>query len=324
MSLAAALAACGGSQTVGTAPASYLPSSATETASTTSTTVYPQIGVAGVDDTLTLPVVSAAAPVTETISISAPSGVTPLSGLRAAAATVHTAAVTTTPVAYLEFTSTASVTVEGLPGVTFALTSITSGATYALALDTTEGYVSTGQTATVSGSNVTFAPAAGSFAITPTAPATFVLYTTTSTATASPSPSPTATASPTPTPAPSLSPASLVFDQTTPGLSQNITVTNAGTGAVAGVISCTASATPSPEPSASPTADPDEFVAEFANGTIASVTPTGGTAVFAITGGDELGTCTATFTPAGGTALTATIAVDAVSGGLYSVHRVKH
>ncbi len=348
--LSAGLAGCGGTQTVGAAPATAIPNSATETSSTTASTTFPLIGVSGDTETLVLPPTAPTGAVTETISTGAPSGVTPLAGLRAASGQRSTSAVVTTPIAYLELSTTVTLTVSEIPSFTFTLPSVTAGATYGLAVTSGDGYVPTGQTATVSGNTISFPSIAGSFTLTAGSPITFVLYTSTGSAA-------TATPSPSPVPSPSLAPASLQFDASNPNVSQNVTVSNAGTGAVSGVIACTPT-TPTPSPSPSPvfsqgptlatagqkpndgpapaiqdtptpspvpTADPYAFVAQFTAGsTTSSVTPTNGTAVFAISGGDDIGTCTATFTTAGGTTLTAAIETDELTGGLYSIHRVKH
>ena len=307
---------------VGASPAAYGPTatptpgigaSATVTTSTTSTTVVPTIAAGGVSSNATLPITSVVASVTETTSIAAPAGVTPLSAARAAAAVRKTADVTDTPVDYLEFTSTSTVTLDGVPAISFTLPAITPGATYYLAMynDAEGTYTLPGEVATVSGTTVTFAAMAGSETITPTAPLTYALYAATgTTATATPSPTPTASPTPspspsptaTPTPAPIASPNTLVFDATSPS-PQAIAVSEPGaTGSFTASITCSAA--------------PDTFVAELQNTT--TTAPSGS---FSVLNGSDVGTCTVTITDASGAQTTVAIQNNAYALGISGVHR---
>ncbi len=319
--VAAAATFAGCTDTTGAAPAHFPPTatpspgigaSATVTTSTTTTTAVPTIAAGGISSNATLPITSIVASVTETTSTTPPNGVTALSLGRAAAALRSASAVTDTPVDYLEFTSTATVTLDGVPGVAFTLPTITLGATYYLAMynDAAGTYSLPGEgPGVVSGDTVTFAAAAGSETITPTAPLVYVLYAATGTAatatpTASPSPTATPTASPTPspTPAPIASPSTLIFDATSPS-PQAIAVSEPGaTGTFTASITCSAA--------------PDTFVAELQNTT--TTAPSGS---FSVLNGSDVGTCTVTISDASGAQTTVAIQNNAYALGISGVRR---
>jgi len=259
--------------------------SATVTTSTSSTVTLPGVSTAGISVTGTLPVANAAVSVTETISVSAPSGTTPLVKARDADASPSP-----TPIVYLTFSSSSSVTLSAIPALTFTLPSVTSGDSYYLALDTGSGWQTpVSGPGTVSGNVVTFASATGSVAITPTQPAVFALY---AIATQTPTPSPS--------PTPVASPNSLVFDESSPA-PQTFSVSEAGyAGAFTESTSCTASPSPSPVPTSSP------FVAEVSP-TSATPSAAGAAVSFTVTPGYETGSCTVTVSDSN--AATATISV---------------
>src|ERR1700722_17109922 len=118
VALTALVAACG-SNSVTTTP--LIQSQAAFTASTTSSTALPTLGTAGFTVTGTAPQATAAVTITESIGTGAPSGITPLSTRRTAAAA------TNTDLLYVTFSSTATVTLAASPALTFTSSSITSG-----------------------------------------------------------------------------------------------------------------------------------------------------------------------------------------------------
>ena len=344
--IALAAAVCGCTDTTGASPAHYsatasptatpvptatpivTPSTTTSTVSTTASTTFALIAEGGYSELLTLPPGSAAVPVTETISSAAPAGVTPFSAARRGAAAArglfaHTAgslsarraaaATAPTPLAYLDISAAASppLTFNGNLSLVFTLPSIASGTEYDIAVYQNGLWVSDPFGATQSGSTLTFTFSATGFQS--GSPTTFVLYSA--------------------APGPELTPNTLTFDATAPGLDQTILIAEPGnTAAFNATISCaaatpapTASSSPTPEPSTSPTADANAFVAQFSNGTSSAIAaPVSGEAELDIVGGDEPGTCTITVTDSNGLTGTATVNVDETDAGLYSVHRVKH
>jgi trimeric autotransporter adhesin len=269
---AIAVAACGG-QTTSAVPTSAPSTSLTGSvvASTTASVTLPYLSASGITVSGSLPSANAAATVTETVGVIAPSGVTPYAKAR-----IDAAAASPSPVIYVTFSSTSSVTLSAIPALTFTLSSAPSGYYY-LALNTGSGWESpVSGPGTVKGDAVSFTGGTGTVAITPTQPATIALVV----AAASLS-------SPTPSPAPVASPNELVFDESSPA-PQTFSVSEAGySGAFTESTSCSASPVPSPAPTSSP------YVAQVSP---SSATPAsaGGSVSFTVTPGEETGSCTVT------------------------------
>lgn len=277
------------------------PSSATVTTSTTTTVTIPKVTTTGVSLVSTLPVANVAASVTETISVSAPSGSTPLARGR------EDATATPAPIAYVELTSTSSVTLSAVPEFVFTLSSVTPGDSYYLAyFNGTEWITPADGPATVSGDTVTFVSIPGSIPITPSQPALAALYAS----------SATPTPSPTPIPTPVASPSSLTL--TAGGSAGTFTVSETGNSAAfASSISCTLNPSPAPTPTATP---PGNVVATVspASGTPASA---GAAVTFTVTPGDESGACTVTVTDANSAAITIPVTVSTTNLSVYGKPR---
>lgn len=237
---------------------------------------------AGYTVTGSLPAANVVAKVTESLSASAPSGVTALSK--------HRDTASPDALLYVEFSSTSSVTLSAIPMLAFTSSSISSSNTYYLALDTSSGWqIPISGPGTVSGDTVTFASTSGTVAITPSAPAVFALY---AASAVTPSPSPTPVASPN----------ALLFDESNPA-PQTFTVTETGySGAFTEQTSCTASPVPSPAPTSSP------YVAQVSP---SSATPAsaGAAVTFTVTPGEETGNCTITVTDSNSASATVSVGV---------------
>jgi hypothetical protein len=225
------------------------------------------------------------------------------------------AATAPTPLAYLAISTAATTppTFTGTFSLAFTLPSIAGGTVYDIAYYNDGLWVSDPAGATQSGNTLTFAFSADEHPLQSGSPLTFVLYSA--------------------APGPELTPNTLTFDATAPGLEQTILIAEPGnTAQFTATISCTAatpaptaSSSPTPEPSTGPTADANAFVAQFSNGTSSAIAaPFGGDAQLSIVGGDEPGTCTVTATDSSSLTGTATVNVDETEAGLYSVHHVKH
>ena len=310
----AAFAACGG----GSVDYTPIGPAATQSGSTstTGTTSLPPASSGGVTAAVVLPPASGSASITETVSHTGFPGTPALSSARRAQSDSRTpqAAAAPTAVLYLEFVSSTSVTLNGTPGVTFTLPSITTGQQYFLASYGPSGWTYPVEgPGTVSGSTVSF-PIGNGTAVTlsPTAPAIVALYT---------------------AGGPGISPALLTFDVNNPSTA-SFTVTEPGdTAAFTAAIACVTpspSPTPSglvagvarlpetvqPTPSPSPTASP--FVAQLG---ATSATPVNGSATFAVTSGNELGTCSVTVTDSQSFTVVGGVAVDASNLSVDSINR---
>jgi len=167
------VAACTGSGTPPAAtptPTPSQPSSATVTISSNETTV-PTIATSGISLVGTLPVATTPPgvpppSVTETISISAPTGSTPL---------------LPSPIAYVELSSSTSFTFPWSPAFVFTSASVSSGESYYLGYYNGTGWAAPFEgPGTVSGNAVSFATVLGTspefFPITSTQPEIFALY----------------------------------------------------------------------------------------------------------------------------------------------------
>jgi hypothetical protein len=312
----AAIAACTGGSTTYTP----LGPAATQsgTTSTTSNTSLPAASSGGITAAVVLPPASGSTGITETVNRVGFSGAPALSLARRAASGSRSpqAVAQPLPVLYLEFVSTGSVTLNGTPGVTFTLPSITAGQQYFLAAYGSNGWnYPVAGPGTVSGSTVSFPIGNGTaVTISPAAPLIVALYT---------------------AGGPGISPALLTFGVSNPSTA-SFTVTEPGdTAAFTASIACTA-ATPSPtptptqlvadvgrlpqtvQPTPTPTPSASPFVAQL---DAASATPTNGVATFAVTSGNELGTCTVTVTDSQSFTVTGGVAVDATNLSVESVHQ---
>jgi hypothetical protein len=295
--LAALLAACGGTTTPPRNQAGLSDTTSAST-STTGSVALATIGISGVSSSATFPATTPAVTITETISTTPPGGATALNSARAAQALRQTAAAPSyTAIVYVEFSANGTATIDGQPGISFTLPSITAGDSYYLAAyqDGVWDAPAAGP-ASVSGTTVSLPFGnSGTLTITPSTPIIIALY-----ATTTPTPTPT----PTPVPTPVVSPASLVFDAYAPG-TQNVVVSEAGdTAAFTAAIVCTES-TPVPNP-----APAQNYVAQLAQ---TSVTPTAGSATFGVEGGGDPGTCTVTITDVHAATATVSVAVDAAT-----------
>jgi hypothetical protein len=219
---------------------------------------------------------------------------------------------TQTAILYVEFVTSTSVTLNGTPGISITLPSITAGASYYLAdYSATAGWQApVAGPGTTSGNTVSFASnATATLQLSATVPLEIALYSVTGSATPTPTPSPSGSPSPSPSPTPTLaptpvaSPALLTFDAGTP-TSAPFTVSETGdTAAFTAGINCTVAPSPSPHPTSSasplptptPTPSGSGFVAALA---ATSATPTGGVATFTVNSGSVPGTCTVTVTDA--------------------------
>src|SRR5580658_780445 len=301
--LTALLAACGGTTTPPRNEAGISDTASVGTSTTTSVTV-PTIGISGITSSATLPAASSVVTITETISTTPPDGATALGAARAAAALRQPASASYVAIAYIEFSANGTVTLDGQPGISFTLPSITPGDSYYLAAyqNATWDAPAAGP-ATVNGTTVSFpASNSGTLTITASTPIIIALYATT-TPTPTPVPTPTPTATPVPTPV--VSPGALVFDANAPG-TQNVVVSEAGdTAAYTAAIVC-AETTPAPNP-----APAQNYVAQLQQ-TSATPNPSG-SATFGVEGGGDPGTCTVTITDSRNATATVSVAVDATN-----------
>jgi|HubBroStandDraft_1064217.scaffolds.fasta_scaffold33881_2 hypothetical protein len=295
--LTALLAACGGTTTPPRNEAGISDTASVGTSTTTSVTV-PTIGISGITSSATLPAASSVVTITETISTTPPDGATALGAARAAAALRQPASASYVAIAYIEFSANGTVTLDGQPGISFTLPSITPGDSYYLAAyeNATWDAPAAGP-ATVSGTTVSFpASTQGTLTITAATPIIVALY-----ATTTPTPTPT----PTPVPTPVVTPAALIFNAADP-TTQNVVVSETGdTAAYTAAIVC-AETTPVPNP-----APAQNYVAQLPQ---ASATPNpSGAATFGVEGGGDPGTCTVTITDSHSATVTVSVAVDAAN-----------
>jgi hypothetical protein len=296
--VAAIVAGCGGG-TENVTPFS-LPSSGTVTTSTTSTTALPTLAANGVTVTGAIGIGSIVTTVGESVSSTAPSGASALAAARSSAAAQRSAAdaTTPTPVEYVTFTASATVTIASGGTLTFALPQLTAGAAYDLAEYTSAGgwTFPVAGPGTVSGSTVTLTPVPG-FTLAAGAPVTFALYTV-----------------PLVTPTPVASPNSITFDVSSPA-PQTVTVTETNnTAPFTGSLACTANPVPSPAPSSSP------FVAQLTSPGSSSPT-TGSPASFTLQPGSETGTCTLTVTDASNASIGVSVITASSALNVFSTHR---
>ncbi len=169
MTVVAACTGSGGSPAA--TPTPTLPSSATVTISSINNVTLPTIATSGISLIATLSVATTPPgvpppSVTETISISAPTGSTPL---------------LPSPIAYVELSSSTSFTFVESPAFAFTSASVSSGESYYLGYyNGTEWAVPFEGPGTVSGNAVSFAMVLGTspefFPITSTQPEIFALY----------------------------------------------------------------------------------------------------------------------------------------------------
>lgn len=306
--LIAALAACSGGG-VNTTPAT--PTTNTTGSGTTSTTAavpLPPVTTAGITTNVVLPAASiAGAKVALTTSVSAPSGISPLSKARSVAQSTRTtqSAPPPNPILYVQFTSDETVTLSGTPAISFILPTVDPNATYYLALDTAGGWtVPALGPATVSGTTVIFAQTSTQVTLTANVPTTLALYSLSA--------------------APVATPNVLTFDATSPTL-QSFTVAESGyTGTFTATMGVCTAATPPPEGSAAtPTPVPTATGASPAPSPfIASVAPTPNTpGSFDVTSGSEAGQCFVTVSDSAGVTSQVEVDVDQAQIGIYSTHR---
>jgi hypothetical protein len=274
------------------------------TSSTSSTVAYPTIASGGIDVNGTLPITSAAVAITETTSVNAPNGITPYAVGRLAQAVRKSSDVNDTPVDYVEFTTTSTVTLNGLPALAFTLPSIMSGATYYLAVYFGGEYATYPTAGTVSGNTVTFPLGTSPGTISPTVPLVVALYAETGTPSPTPSPSPTAT----PTPiALVASPSALAFDQSNPGQAETVNVSYNGSAlTLNAALNCSPAPAPTPTTAATPNPGYD-FVASITSGP----TTTAADAQVSVQGGDLFGTCVLTIDDGLGHSTTVSVETDA-------------
>jgi hypothetical protein len=216
------------------------------------------------------------------------------------------------PILYIQFVSSSNVTINGTPGVTFTLPSVSAGTSYFIASYGQGGWTYPAEgPGTVSGNTVSFPINTGGsgIAISPTAPVEIALYSITG---------------------PALTPTTLTFSAGSP-TSAPFTVTEPGdTAAFTAAISC-ATASPTPTPSGGPVSEvrvqsavtptPTPSPAFVAQLGATSATPTGGVASFTVISGSEPGACSVVVTDAQSASSTETVDVDQTSVGIYSVQR---
>lgn len=298
LALVSLLAACNVSGS-GYTPAAH-PSNGTFTTSTSASVTLPSLTASGITVSGSAPAANAAVSVTETLSTTAPSGVSALKARREASASLDV-------LLYVTFSSTSTVTLTASPALTFASSSITPGTSYYLGEIAGSGTWTAPFTGpqTASGDSVSFPSVTTPVTISSGAPVTFALYSGTA---------PT----PTPSPTPAASPASLLFDATAPGASQTFAVSEAGySGTFTGTMTCT-------ENPAGQTPPASAFVAEFSNGTAtATATPAsaGAAATFTVMGGAETGSCTATVSDSNLNSVAVGITVSTTSVTIDRVNR---
>jgi hypothetical protein len=317
-----AMVACGGGGVNTTPIASPTASSQSVTTSTTTSTTIPTAYVAGISASTTLPPTNVIAAITESLSTSSFSGTPALSLARSVVSAARTPQVLTqTAILYVEFVTSTSVTLDGSPGISITLPSITAGATYYLAeYSATAGWQApVAGPGTISGTTVSFASNTNAtLQLSPTVPLEIALYSVTGTATPSPSPSPS--------PTPVASPAVLTFDAGTP-TSAPFTVSETGdTAAFTAGINCTVAPSPSPHPTSTASPLPTPTPTPTGSGFVAtlgatSATPSNGVATFTVNSGSAPGTCTVTVTDTRSATATVTVNVDSASIGIFSSHR---
>ena len=289
---AISVTACGPSSTV----PYQQPTNSSITSSTSGTTTLPSLTTAGFTVTGSIGPTSVAATIAEKLSLSAPSDITvPLAQRRVASHTQSGTPVgTANLLLYVTFSSSTDVTMTTSPALTFASSAIASGTMYNLALYANGAWTAPyqpGVTATTAGT-VSFPSTSTSVSITPTAPATFVLYTGDAT-----------------TSAIVLLPTSLSFDAGNPS-SGSFGASEVG---YAGALSATMTCTENPT---GQTPGSNAFVAEFTGGgTTASETPSaaGASVTFNVSSGAETGSCSVVISDTNNNSSTETIDVSATS-----------
>ncbi len=292
VALTAMLTACGGGNT--NSLPYQPPSGSSFTTSTTSSTTLPSLTSSGFTVTGTLSATSVAALIQELLSVSAPSGVTPLSQRRAAASHTLGAVVgTATNLLYVTFSSSTTVTLPTSPALTFTSSAIVSGTAYSLALFSGGAWTAPIGVAQLGGTGTVSFPSYNTpVTIGPNAPATYVLYTGTATTTAI-----------------VLLPATLTFDAGAPSSSSFSASEISYSGAFSATMTCT-------ENPAGQSPGSNAFVAQFmGGGTTASQTPSsaGGTVTFNVNSGAETGACPVVVTDTNGNTSTVTIDVSSSS-----------
>jgi hypothetical protein len=277
------------------------PASGSVTSSTSSTVALPSLSLSGIGVSGTLPTTNVAASISETLSISAPTGVTPFAKRR------DTATPAPTPFIYIELATSATVMLNGVPAFVFTLPSVVAGDSYYLAGSTngTSWFSPVSGPATVSGTTVTFAAVTQqSIQITAGQPVYIALF-------AVPTGS-LATPTPLPSPTPVASPASVTLTAGGSAATFGVSETN-DTAAFTATISCTPNpAVPSPLPTS------NVFVAQVT----ASATPAaGGVATFTVTPGNETGACTITVTDANNASISVPVTVNTTGAIIYGKSR---
>jgi hypothetical protein len=318
--IAAIIAGCGGGG-VNTTPVSQ-PSSGSVMTSTTSTVALPSLTNARIGVNGTLGIGSIVTLVTESLLSSPPTGVPVLAAARNAATSSTRRSVADAnalaPLDYVEFSSSATVTIAAGGTLSFTLPQIASGVTYNLAEFSATGWTQpvagpgtvNGMTVTLSGLP-SFTVASGSSVI-------FALYSVSSSPSPSPSPTPSPSPSPSPTPVPTpvAAPTSVVFDVNSPAPA-TVSVNEAGNSAAfSALLLCTANpVVPSPEPSSSP------FVAELTTATSLTPSAAGGMVAFGLQPGSETGSCTLTVKDVNNASVPVSVLTSTTSLNVYSTHR---
>lgn len=267
-----------------TIPVSTTPN-ANFTSATSSSVTLPTLTSAGATVTGTLPSANAIAAVSESISASVPSGVPALAVSRTTASTRALQALpAATPIEYVEFSSSTSVTFSAGGTLSVALPQLTAGVSYDLAEYATPNWTApVAGPGTLAGTTVTLS-GLPSFTVGPGAPLIFVLYSIVASGSPSPSPSPAPVV---------LSTSSLAFNGTGTSNAQTVTASQISSSSFAATTagvgqngSCSGIATISPT-----------------SGTTFTVTPV------------AAGTCTFTIAGAGGQSATVSIVVTTTALG---------
>jgi hypothetical protein len=283
--------ACGGGSSGGGLPYQP-PQSGSIMTSTTASVALPSLSLSGYTVTGSLPPASVAAAIKEALSISAPSGVTPLSKRRVTSRTQGAIVGTASSLLYITLSSDTTVTLTMTPSLTFTAAPIVSGTAYSLGLYSEGAWSAPVALATGGDGTVTFASANTAVTIGPSSPATFVLYTGDATTTAI-----------------ALLPLSLNFDSGNPTTASFAASEIDYAGAFSATMTCT-------ENPAGQSPGANAFVAQFTGGgTTSSQTPSsaGGSVAFSVDSGAETGTCSVAVSDTNGNSSTETIDVSSSS-----------
>jgi hypothetical protein len=279
--------------------------------STTSPVTMPPLSDGTVAVAGTLPTASVVATLTETITPTLPSGIATFTSIARASASSRRTASIATPVVYVEFTATQSVTLNGVPAFSFSDPSAVAGDAYEIALyaQQTNGtwdnlYDGPG---TVNGTAISFAAAAGTLTVASGAPIVIALWDEGPAATPTPTPTPTVTPTATPIPAvtPVASPSSVNFDLSASPTPAAVSVSEPNyTGSFSAAMICT------PASGQTGTA-------------VATLTgPTTGT-LFTVAPGDELGTCNLTITDTNDASTVVPVASSEANLGVFAAKRTQ-